>query len=45
MDKYEVQIVGARHHAQWWVPAEQLSDFNANIVGLIEVVAEFRVDA
>jgi hypothetical protein len=25
-----------------WVPAEELGEFNANLVGLIEVVHEFR---
>lgn len=25
-----------------WVPAEELDEFNANLVGLIEVVHEFR---
>jgi len=27
------------------VPAEELSEFNRNIVGLIEIVAEFRGDS
>ena len=29
---------------QYWIPAERLAEFNENIVGLIEVVAEFRPD-
>lgn len=40
--RYPVQIVGGREHTEHWVPAEELAEFNANIVGPIEVVAEFR---
>lgn len=39
--KYEVQTVGARHHTELWVPAEDLEAFNDAIVGEIEVVATF----
>ena len=42
MDRYEVQVVGARHHSEWWVPAEELEALNDNIMGTIEVVEEFR---
>ena len=38
MDRYEIQTVGARHHSEWWIPAEELEELNANIVGVIEVV-------
>lgn len=38
---YEVQTVGARWHREYWIPAEDLDAFNAAIVGLIEVAAEF----
>jgi hypothetical protein len=27
---------------EYWIPAEDLSELNANIVGTIEVVAEYR---
>lgn len=40
--KYPVKIVGAGRHAELWVPAEELEAFNDEIVGTIEVVAEFR---
>jgi hypothetical protein len=39
---YRVQTVGASSHRELWVPAAELADFNANIVGLIEVIAEFK---
>ncbi|MFO1349348.1 MAG: hypothetical protein U1F68_01150 [Gammaproteobacteria bacterium] len=42
MDQYPIQQAGAAHHTEWWVPAEQLEALNDNIVGKIEVIAEFR---
>ena len=42
LDKYEVQIVGGATHEEYWIPAEDLDKFNCNIVGKIEVIAEFR---
>ena len=40
--RYPVQTVGARVHQEYWIPAEELDDFNRAIVGPIEVIAEFR---
>lgn len=42
LSRYERQVVGARHHEELWVPAEDLEVFNDAIVGSIEVVREFR---
>ena len=42
MDRYQVQQVGGSHHTEWWIPAEELEELNANIVGLIEVIREFH---
>lgn len=42
VSRYPVQTVGSRIHQELWVPAEELDEFNRNIVGLIEVVAEYR---
>jgi hypothetical protein len=39
--RYEPHVVGARHHEEYWIPAEELEAFNDAIVGLIEVVATF----
>lgn len=39
--KYPPQIVGGRMHAEIWVPAEELAEFNRHLVGLIEVTARF----
>lgn len=35
------QIVGGRTHEEFWVPAEELAEFNAHIVGVIEVIRSF----
>jgi hypothetical protein len=42
LDRFERQVVGARHHEEYWIPAEQLDAFNDAIVGSIEVVRTFR---
>ena len=42
VQRYPVQQVGGGVHQELWVPAEELAEFNRNIVGKIEVVAEFR---
>ena len=42
LKKYEVHTVGGSIHQEYWIPAEELSEFNRNIVGTIEVVAESR---
>ena len=40
--RYEVQTVGGSMHQEYWIPAEDLPEFNLNIVGLIEVIAEYH---
>ena len=44
-DRYAPEIVGGREHAEIWVPAEELDDFNAAITGKIEVIAKYADDA
>lgn len=41
LDRYDVQVAGGRTHQEYWIPAEELDAFNAALVGLIEVTAEF----
>jgi len=41
LDRFEVQLAGGREHAEYWIPAEELEDFNAAIVGTIEVTRTF----
>jgi len=40
--KYEVKQVGDVQHREYWIPAEDLDEFNDNIVGVIEILAEYR---
>jgi hypothetical protein len=42
LKNYEVQTVGGSIHQEYWIPAKNLDEFNRNIVGPIEVVAEFK---
>ena len=39
--RYERHVVGAGHHEELWVPAEDLDSFNDAIVGVIEVIREY----
>lgn len=40
--RYPVQQAGGKTILELWVPAEELEEFNAHLVGPIEVVHEFR---
>lgn len=40
--KYPVQKVGSSIHQELWIPAEAVAEMNRNIVGLIEVIAEYK---
>jgi hypothetical protein len=42
LSQYELRIVGSSEHREYWIPAGDLTRFNASIVGEIQVVAEFR---
>lgn len=42
LQRYPARNVGGIIHDELWVPAEELEEFNDNIVGLIEVTQEFR---
>lgn len=42
LSEFEVKCVGGWNHEEYWIPAEDLGRFNENIVGKIEVIAEFR---
>jgi hypothetical protein len=45
MQRYQVQTVGGAQHTEWWVPAEELEEFNDHIVGTIEVIHTFTARA
>jgi hypothetical protein len=40
--RYQVQIAGSREHREYWIPAEELAEFNRHIVGQIEVLSTFH---
>jgi len=40
--RYPVQKVGSSIHQELWIPAEDLVEMNRNIVGLIELIAEYE---
>jgi hypothetical protein len=42
LSQYTVQTVGASRHQEYWIPAEDLEAFNENILGAIDVIAEFH---
>lgn len=42
LERYEVKQVGDRECLEYWIPAEDLESFSANIVGAIEITHEFR---
>lgn len=39
--RFPVQTVGSSAHQEYWIPADELDVFNANLAGPIEVVATF----
>ncbi|ARU40247.1 hypothetical protein CCB80_03460 [Armatimonadetes bacterium Uphvl-Ar1] len=41
LSKYPVQNAGGSDHQEYWIPAEELEEFNDNIVGGITVVASY----
>jgi hypothetical protein len=40
--KYPVQKVGSSIYQELWIPAEDVKEMNRNIVGMIEVIAEYK---
>jgi hypothetical protein len=42
--KYAEQTVGTAVHKELWIPAEDVAQMNRNIVGVIEVIAEYKVE-
>ena len=42
LDRYPIKTVGGSVHKEYWIPAAELTEFNQNIVGTIDVIDEFR---
>ena len=41
LEKYEVRDAAGRQYQEYWIPAENLTDFNSALIGEIEIIAEF----
>ena len=41
LNQFPVQNVGGMIHNEYWIPAEQLEEFNSHIVGEIRIIKEF----
>ncbi len=41
LKRFDVQQVGGRDVLELWVPAEELEEFNAHIVGRIRMIARY----
>lgn len=44
LSKFKVENVGGIIHDELWIPAEELEEFNSNIVGQIEVIRMYKKD-
>lgn len=42
LERYPMRAAGARDGGEYAIPAEHLDEINANVVGLIDVIAELR---
>lgn len=42
ISKFQIHNVGAELHNELWIPAEELNEFNDNIVGAIDVTKTFK---
>lgn len=42
ISKFPEQTVGGKQHKELWVPAEELNEFNDNIIGKIRLVATYK---
>jgi len=42
--KFEEHRAGGRDHTEYWIPADELEEFNDSIVGAIEMIAEYSSD-
>jgi hypothetical protein len=41
LSQFEIQKVGGATALEYWIPAEQLAEFNKSIVGTIEVIGHY----
>jgi len=43
LQPYAVRTAGSSAHREYWIPADDLSTFNRNIVGPIEVIHAYKL--
>ena len=43
--QFQVQKVGSATALELWIPAERLAEFNENIMGPVEIISQFRLQA
>ncbi len=42
LERFDIQVVGGSQHEEYWIPSEDLEEFNKNILGKIEIVKTFK---
>jgi hypothetical protein len=42
--RFDLHVVGAGYQTEWWIPAEDLPELNANLIGKIEVIERVSRD-
>jgi hypothetical protein len=42
LSRFAIQTVGSRVHREYWIPSDELAEFNSHIIGPIEIVGTFR---
>ena len=42
MERYKIEVVGAPHNTEWWIPAEDLDEMHEHLVGKIEVIGTYH---
>ena len=43
--RYQIHEAGGQTHQEYWIPAEDISEFNAALVGQIEIIATFDANS
>jgi hypothetical protein len=41
LNSHEIHTVGDSHHREYWIPADDLDEFNRNIVGTIQILTSY----
>ena len=42
ISSFKVQTAGAHYHQEYWIPAEELANFNTHIIGTIRIIKSFE---